>query len=168
MKRTILLVCILPLAVSIRGQDKKQSQWDDYKPRTLQSLIEMFSDEPGRLPATKTDIVFPGDFPSQVKLVYLGKSRPLSTKKKELLTQWAKSRHPEGPQRIVELFPTEFLFQEGTVEHWVAVQRPLLTSIPKEVKRGQIFNAYVMLIGTIHKVGEQREWLFVMNEFDAP
>ena len=161
-----VLVCVVSLALAVRGQDQKRPQWQNYKTRTLQSLIEMFSNEPERLPSTKTYIVLLGDFPSQVKLVYLAKSRPLPANKRELLTHWTKSRNRQ--LTTVELFATEVLFKEGADEHWIAVQKPLLKALPKEVKPGQSFNAYVLLIGTIHKSGEQREWLFVMNEFDAP
>src|SRR5262252_8515529 len=138
MKRATLLVCSFALMVAVYGQDRKQSQWDAYQPRTLASVIEECEcdDESGD-PSIRTYINLPGDFPSLVKVVYLGKSRPLPANKRELLTHWAKSRHPEDPQRIVELFRTEFLFREGKAEHWVAIQSPLLKPLPKEVKPGQ-------------------------------
>jgi hypothetical protein len=68
----------------------------------------------------------------------------------------------------LEMFPTEVLFREGADEHWIAVQKPLLAALRKEVKNGQSLDGYVIFMGTIKKVGEQREWLFAMNEFDAP
>ena len=59
------------------------------------------------------------------------------------------------------------LFKEGSDEHWIALQKPLLDYLPKEVKRGQAINAYVIWMGAI-KVDNHWKWLFAMNEFDAP
>ena len=130
--------------------------------------MEMSPDLPeGNPDSTKIEFYICADpFPSKIKLVYLAKSRPLSADKKKLITYWLRSK--SLPETKVDLFLTEVLFREGADEHWIAVQKPLLADLPKEVKRGQSFDGYVIFMGTIKKVGEQREWLFAMNEFDAP
>jgi hypothetical protein len=166
--RSLSLVCIFASAVAIYAWGQSEGHWENYKRRTLQSIIEMFPDEHEEfLDSSKNQVLLPGEtFPSKVKLAYLAKSRPLPANKKELLTLWTTSKG--RPATTVDLFPTEVLFREGTDEHWIAVQKPLLATLPREVKRGQSFDSYVIFIGTIKKVGEQREWLFAMNEFDAP
>jgi hypothetical protein len=103
-------------------------------------------------------------FPSQIRLVYLEKSRPLPANKKILLDAWRKMLGDNAPTSGV--FATEVLFREGTQTHWIAVQKPLLDSLHKEVKNGQTVNAYVIWIGAI-RVTRPWEWLFAMNEFEA-
>jgi hypothetical protein len=162
---SLFLVCISAFAVAICASGQSESHWDGYKPRTLQSIMEKFGDE--EFPdSSKTFVSLSGEmFPSKVKLVYLAKSRPLPANKKELLTSWTISRG--RPATTVDLFPTEVLCREGTHEHWIALQKPLVTAFPKEVKRGKSFDGYIIFMGTIKKAGEQKEWLFAMNEFDA-
>jgi len=164
--RSLSLVCIPAFALAMYAWGQSETHWEGYKRRTLQSIIEMFGDE--EFPdSSKNYASLSGEmFPSKVKLVYLAKSRPLPANKKELLTSWTTSRG--RPATTVDLFPTEVLFREGTDEHRIAVQKPLLASLPKEVKRGKSFDGYIIFMGTIKKVGEQKEWLFAMNEFDAP
>ncbi len=165
---SLSLACISVFAVAMYAWGQSVDPWEKYERRTLQSIIEMFPDRPEKFPdPTKNQIVLPGiSLTSKVKLVYLAKSRPLSDNRKELMTYWIKS--VGLPATKVDLFLTEVLFREGTDEHWIAVQKPLLTALPKEVKKGQSFDGYVVFMGTIKKVGGQREWLFAMNEFDAP
>ena len=68
---------------------------------------------------------------------------------------------------MTKVFETESLFNENGSDFWIAVQKPLFDPLAKEVKIGQHFNAYVMWMGAI-KVDDHWEWLFAMNEYDAP
>ena len=166
--RSLSLACISAFAVAMYSWGQSEDPWKKYEPRTLRSIMEMFPDPPEELlDSTKNQVILPGvSLTSKVKLVYLAKSRPLPANKKELMTSWMRS--VGLPASKVDLFLTEVLFREGTEEHWIAVQKPLLAALPKEVKKGQSFDGYVVFMGTIKKVGGQREWLFAMNEFDAP
>src|SRR5208337_1742973 len=166
--RSLSLACISAFAVAMYAWGQSEDPWEKYKPRTLRSIMEMSPDLPeGNPDSTKIEFYICADpFPSKIKLVYLAKSRPLSADKKQLITYWLRSK--SLPATKVDLFLTEVLFREGTDEHWIAVQKPLLAALPKEVKKGQSFDGYVVFMGTIKKVGGQREWLFAMNEFDAP
>jgi len=59
------------------------------------------------------------------------------------------------------------LFREGDKEFWIAVQKPLVDPLPKEVGVGKQFTAYVIWMGAI-KSEDHWEWVFAMNEFDTP
>jgi hypothetical protein len=162
--RLIFLICIFAFALATCAWTRSTNQWEEYQPRTLQSIIDMHHD--ALEDSSENELFLSSDsFPSKVKLVYLAESRPLPANKRKLLIAWAKSyQQPKAP----EVFATEALFKEGANEHWIAVQKPLLDALPKEVRKGQEINAYVIFMGGIKKAGEQKEWLFAMNEFDAP
>jgi len=162
------LVCVFAIAAALVAGGQSESHWEDYKPRTLQSIMEMHGDPPAESLDSSKSVVFVSSdsFPSKVKLVYLAKSRPLPADKSELLTYWTKSVNRQAT--TPEMFQTEVLFREGADEHWIAVQKPLLAALPKEVKSGQSLEGYIIFMGFIKKAGEQREWLFAMNEFDRP
>lgn len=145
----------------------QQNSWDSYKPRTLQSIMEAHAHDIEKLEPGKKMLVISGDsVPSQVKLVYLGKSRAIAGKRKELLQGWQKSFKAIAPQDP-DLFATEMLFREGKKEYWIAIQKPLVEPLPKEVKVGQTVTTYVIWMGAIGD-DEGWEWLFAMNEFDTP
>jgi hypothetical protein len=159
-----VLISALALRASTYTQSPSESHWDAYKPRTLQSIIDMHSEDIKHLNSEKKAVLLTGDsFQSQVKLVYSGKTRPLPAEHSVLLNFWTKMLKDQAPS--VNEFATEVLFKEGAAERWIAVQKPLLDPLSKEVKNGQIVKSYVIWIGAI-RVGERWEWLFAMNGFD--
>jgi len=105
-------------------------------------------------------------FPSKVKITYLGKSRPVAGKRRDLLVLWRKSFPTVLPAEAEDLFSTEMLFQEGHKKCWIVVQKPLLESLRNEVKVGHPLVGYVVWVGAI-KIGGHWEWVFAMNGFDA-
>jgi hypothetical protein len=146
----------------------QQSSWEDYERRTLQSIIDMHREGLRELGKHKDpSLISAKSFPSQIKLGYTGKSRPLAGKRRELVDTWQKTLKGSVPPNLVELFGTEMLFKEGQKEHWILVQKPLVSFLAKEVKPGQIIDTYIIWMGAI-KDGDEWEWLFAMNEFDTP
>jgi hypothetical protein len=103
-------------------------------------------------------------FQSTVEVVYMGKSRPIDAKERVLLESWRKMFKEQPPPS--DAFLTEGLFKEGSKEHWIAIQKPLVDSLRNEVKTGQAVDAYLIWIGTI-KIDERWRWLFAMNGFQA-
>jgi hypothetical protein len=150
---------------------QKADQWDSYQPRTLASVIKInkpLCEEMDSSPESqgKKKILLTGDnFPSKVTLTYEGKSRPLVGPLRDVLVAWAKSTGRS--EDMTQVFATEGLFEENGAHFWIALQKPLVDPLAKEVKAGQHFNAYVMWMGSI-KVEDHWEWLFAMNEYDAP
>jgi hypothetical protein len=161
MRKMLILSFLVLLPIGCLPQQEDQSKWDKYQPRTLQSIIDVHQKYLEEL-----DIFLSAEsFPSRVKLVYLGKSRPLEGKHYELLKDWNKMIGIKDD--LVSVFGTEMLFREGKKEYWIAVQKPLLDPLPKEVVVGKQFTAYIVWMGAI-KDGDHWEWLFAMNEFDTP
>ncbi|MGE5109321.1 MAG: hypothetical protein ACM3JB_00595 [Acidobacteriaceae bacterium] len=154
-------VCIV---ASLSAQTQQQDRWAKYQPRTLQSII----DEHESMIGKEDKLLLSAEsFPSRVTLTYLGKSRPLTGKRKELLEAWKRMGKGVVRDDVVELFATEMLFREGNVERWIAIQKPLVAPLPKEVQVGEVFTGYIVWMGAIRDENHW-EWLFAMNEFDSP
>lgn len=167
MKRTLLLLALLVL---LPGMLQAQVGWGAYKPRSLQSIIEM---NQGLAHDLESDtggwagrFLLTGDnFPSTVTLVYLGKSRPIAGKRLDLLKAWAKSMGRTDED--VAKFGTEMLFREGHREYWIAVQKPLVGEIKTDAAGGIPIEGFIMWMGAV-QVDDHWEWLFAMNRFDNP
>jgi hypothetical protein len=90
----------------------------------------MHGEDIKRLNSEKKPVLLTGDsFPSQVKLVYSGKTRPLPAEHGVLLDFWRKMFKDQAPSP--DEFATEVLFKEGAAERWIAVQKPLLDPLSK-------------------------------------
>jgi hypothetical protein len=171
MKRTMLFLLLLALpAASSLSQQGDQSKWDKYQPRTIRSVMDAnqaslaeFDSDTGD--NNKKMVLSANSFPSRVTLIFTGKSRPLQGKRVELLENWKKML--KITDDLAGVFSTEMLFRESDKEYWIAVQKPLLDPLPKEVFIGKPFTAYIVWMGAI-KDGDHWEWLFAMNEFDTP
>jgi hypothetical protein len=161
-----LIFAFAPTFTTAPGQS--EDHWEDYQPRTLQSIIDLHRDNILELDSkndSKKKVLLTGEsFPSQTRIIYLAESRPLPPQKKMVLNLWRKMLKDQAP--AAGEFATEVLFKEGTVEHWVAVRQPLLDPLSKEEKKGDSVDAYIIWVGAI-KVGTRWEWLFAMNAFQA-
>lgn len=162
-----LLPVLILLPEAMLAQTSNENHWEDYEPRTIQSIIDLHrnSDVFKDMKSKKKAMLLTGDnFPSQVKLVYMGQKKPISEYRKVLLDAWRKTLGDKAPPD--DVFVTEVLFREGRSERWLAVQEPLLEPLTKELKQGETVNAYVIWVGAI-KGNQKWEWLFAMNEFVA-
>ena len=163
----VLTTTLVSWSQSNDAHPEEENHWDEYQPRTLQSIIDMHRQSIEDLDrnSTKKAMLLTGDnFPSLASLIYLGKSRPLPANRKTLLDAWRRSMKENAPPP--DVFLTEVLFREGKHEHWIVVQKPLLDALSKEAKDGQTLTVYVIWVGAI-RVNRQWDWLFAMNEFDA-
>jgi hypothetical protein len=113
----------------------------------------------------KEIVLTANSFPSKVCLIFLGKSRPLQGKRQMLVQYWQKMLKISDD--LTNVFGTEMLFREGDKEFWIAIQKPLVDPLPREAEIGKSFTAYVIWMGAIKSEGHW-EWVFAMNEFDAP
>jgi len=129
----IAVICLLGTTENFWSQET-QNDWTRYEPRTLQSIIDTNQDSVKKLDSDKKAMLLTGDnFPSQVKLTYLGDTRPLPAEQKELLDGWRKAFKKNVPD---DLLTTQVRFSEGSREYWILVQKPLLDALPKEVPKG--------------------------------
>jgi len=168
-RRIVLLVWLLAFLTATCAHTRSEDHWDEYQRRTLKSIIESQGDLKGLdkikgVDRKKNAMYFPGTFPSQAELVYLDGFRPMSPKHVSLLAAWRTSVGGYAPP--ADAFTTEAQFREGSEEYWISVQQPLLDGFRKDVRRGDVIEAYVVLIGAI-RVGRRWEWLFAMNRFDS-
>ena len=143
-----------------------QDSWENYKPRTLKQIIQQHEPELAkeRGQAKVVSIISADSFPSRVKVIYTGESRIVSAKRKELIVDWVKSflYKPE----IADLFESELLFKEGSVEHWLPVQKPVIPYFAQELKKGDEVTLLLVWVGA-RIDPEQTDWVFLVNEFEA-
>jgi len=142
-----------------------QKQWEAYQPRTLSEIVRQhrseISDETSR--KSNTSILLTSDeFPSRVRLVYSGRVRPIATKKRDVILQWAKIRGV--PDNVVHLFKNELLFLEDSQQYWIPVQEQLLSSFEQELKAGQEVELFLIWVGT-RREKDTVDWVFLGNEF---
>lgn len=170
MKRAAAIFCLL-CAVSPLGIASQQatSPWDDYIPRTLQSIIEAHRDvlsQPTRAGSNpdKQVALSADSFPSKVNLIFTGQSRPLSDAHAKLLENWSKMLRINDD--LTAAFGTEMLFKEGAQEFWMPVQGSLVNDMSTEVKAGRSFTAYVVWVGAV-KANNQWDWVFALNAYDS-
>src|SRR3954470_1807003 len=92
--------------------DSSARSWDEYRPRTLQSIVDLHAQNVAGLKAEENARLLTGDnFPSRVTLTYLGKSRPLAGKRKELVEAERKSLRDALPANLADMLGTEMLFR---------------------------------------------------------
>jgi Tfp pilus assembly protein PilF len=143
-----------------------QDSWESYKPGTIKQIIQQHEPElvTERGQAKTVSIISADSFPSRVKVIYTGESRIVSAKKKELIVDWVISFRykPE----TADLFESELLFKEGSVEHWLPVQKPVIPYFAQELKKGDEVTLLLVWAGA-RRDPEQTDWVFLVNEFEA-
>ena len=144
-----------------------QDSWEKYLPRTLDQIIQQHAPEQLKAPGLEkaaVSIISSDSFPSRVKVIYTGESRIVSAKRKELIVDWVKSfrNKPE----IADLFESELLFKEGSVEYWLPVQKQVIPYFAQEVKKGDEVTLLLVWVG-VRREPEQTDWVFLVNDFEA-
>lgn len=136
--------------------------YSKYRPRTLAELSELNS--PAPVKDEKKLVYISGNwFYSEVRMRYLGTSRPLTVATKEILSHWKTSF--QIPDQTVALFKNEFLFRECDRDVWLPVQEQVSSYFAKELKPGDMVTLYLFLAGGIRTNGKM-ELLFLVNEFE--
>nr|NIM50781.1 hypothetical protein [Gemmatimonadales bacterium]NIN11956.1 hypothetical protein [Gemmatimonadales bacterium]NIR03245.1 hypothetical protein [Gemmatimonadales bacterium]NIS66931.1 hypothetical protein [Gemmatimonadales bacterium] len=135
---SVLVVMTVFVALSAHAQ----SSWCRYKERRLQEIVEQHvehmqgSDGPS----------FTADrFPSRVRVIYTGKRRPIPTARRDFIKSYF-TQFVRQPQ-YAELFDDELLFLEGTVQHWLPVQRELVPKLMAEASAGGFVELFAVWLG---------------------
>jgi hypothetical protein len=165
MKKLLVSAIIFGFFSELVAYSQDENHWERYQCRTLREIVTIHRDSDifRDMQSKKKAMLLTGDdFASQMKLTYLGKERPVSGATVVLLATWRKSFKEYAPPP--DEFTTEFLFKEGSEEHWLVVQNALIDGLRKELKKGDLVNAYVIWIGAI-RANANWEWLFGLNEF---
>ena len=169
MKITITLVILSVALLTI--QTRGQSSWDLYQPRTFEEfnakIIPKSLKGPDVVitdPQKKPQIVLSyNSFQSQIKLRYIGDSRKVSDKRKEVIDLWLKTLGKD--KSLLDLFENEYLFLENKTEYWLPVQKQVAAYFPKELKKNDTITALVIWLGGRY-TGTTFDPVFLMNEFE--
>jgi len=156
-----VIICALTLNL-IGTRISAQEQWDAYQSRTLGQIVKLHALELGESRAQVTFLLTAESFPSKVRVVYTGKSREITPRRREVISEWAKAR--KVSKEVVDLFEHELLFVEGSKEYWIPVQEQLIPYLRRDVKTGETVELLVIWIGA-RKEMRQVEWVFLVNEF---
>ena len=140
------LILLLPLA-SIAA-------WEDYKEKSLQATIDEYIDS-----SASADLAFTPGLPQLVLATYTGEKRSIPEDRENMVRAWLEMIGQ--PKETGGLFLTEMKFLEDGKDHWLPIQKPLITFIEKEVSPGENVWLYAVWIGAT-----KSEWVFVVNEFN--
>jgi hypothetical protein len=136
-----------------------QSTWDRYIKRTFQEIIELHRGAIG-----EADHLYTAhDFAARVSVVYLGKQRPINTRKAQFLDNYFKGL---GNPKVRSLLESEILVSEGNTQYWLPIQKDLLLHLEEEVKTGERLIVFVAWLG-VYKEDAHFEWVFIINGFDS-
>jgi len=146
--------------------------WKKYQPRTLDQIIKDHAakvlDDPDILmnfPDGSTAVLTRDSFTSKVKVTYTGKSRSISPKRKEIISNWLTVTYPDRRDEYLKQWDTEFLFTEHLIEYWLPVQNQLIQPLQEEIKKGDDVTLYVAWVGARKESGKV-DWVFFVNEFE--
>jgi tetratricopeptide (TPR) repeat protein len=135
--------------------------WVRYQPCSLTEILRFFdSTEEAR----QGESIFTKDeLPSKVEVTYTGKSRKISSSRKEHLEQWLNYR---GCDCIsIDDYTVEWLFIENSIEYWIPVQKNPASFFSKELKKGENVTLFVVFTGVSSNLS-QEDFIFIANEFN--
>jgi hypothetical protein len=171
MKRLLWLGFILFVVVSQPALVSAQGfPWDDFERRTIQELVKTNEREEGenikQFPE-QTQFVFRATtLPSAVQVSYTGESRPLSVERKKFIETWARSYYRNTG--YANLYAAEFLFKEGSQDHWLPVQKDVAKYFADELKKGDPVDLYLISPGGLRVSNGKTLWLFLVEQFQQP
>jgi len=161
-------VCVLTL-VLLGGTGRiadAQSNWARYTPGAIAAVIQQH-DSTIRADhiSNKPGVIISGhDFARLARVIYKGDSRPLDSKRLEVLREWGMTFLRDTS--VVQDFHREYLFQEGKRRLWLPVQDSVASYFARELQPGQGVSLYVIWAGAYY-AGKDIIWTFLVNEFKA-
>ena len=164
----ITTLCVL-VALLLGGPGRivhAQTNWGRYTPGTIAAIIQQHdstirADHVSKHPGV---VISGHDFPTLARVTYRGDSRPLDSKRLEVLREWGLTFMRDTS--IVQDFHREYLFQEGKRRLWLPVQDSVASYFARELRPGQPVSLYVIWAGAYY-AGEDITWAFLVNEFKA-
>lgn len=158
------------LLVACAGGARAQGEfpWQEYRTRTLAEVVKQNTDDlAGRDAAyrDKTTVIFSADPQySQVRVTYTGTTRKIVGARRTHVDEWAATFGLK--QDIAALYESEMLVLECSTEHWVPVQKQVMSHFEKELKKGDPVTLFIMFAGG-RKIEGTWNWIFLVNEFQA-
>ena len=166
-----LFVLLLTATVLASAQGvKKPRTLEDYQPRTLGELSKLMPenfrtaiDESAARGENTRALVHTELYPSRVKVVYGGMSRPLGKDKKAVVESWA-NRWAGMPEFYTVPYQTEALFSEGDKSYWLAVRKEFPA---QELKTGDALDLCVIKLGNT-RAGDALEPVILVEKIVVP
>ena len=171
MKVTLTLLTLVIVLFSGFSHIRAQGfPWKDFERRTLKEIIAINEsedvDDQKRLPNQNRMIMRGKILSSVVRVNYMGESRSISEERKKFIELWAGSYFSQTPG-YASHYESEFLFKEGNDEYWLPVQKQVARYFPKELKKGDAVDVYLIRPGGLSVKGKT-DWVFLVEEFLKP
>jgi hypothetical protein len=131
-----------------------------FKPRTLKEVISITTK------AVRPDdsmFLAQNQLESKVEVVFTGQSRPIDDGRKTFIKTWVGMLRSEQAG-YAELYEREYLYKEGSDEHWLPTSKPITKYFDKELKPGDKMDLYLISIGAFRSRGEI-ECVLLVEEF---
>ncbi|NNE62892.1 MAG: hypothetical protein HKN34_02305, partial [Gammaproteobacteria bacterium] len=105
---------------------------------------------------TSADQAFKPGQPQLVLTTYTGERRSIPKDREELVRAWLGMIGQ--PVDVGDLFLTEMKFLEDGKEHWLPIQKPLLTYFEREISPGEKVWLFAVWVGAT-----KSDWVFAVN-----
>jgi hypothetical protein len=152
------------MAGAVFAQVKKPRELNDYTPRTLGEVSQL---QGTVAESSNKNVSIHGEiFPTRVKVVYEGNSRPLSQNKKDTIATWA-NRFAGAPETYNRPYQQEVLFSENGRKYWLAVRKEFLPTFKQELKSGDTVELFLIKMGSARK-GKNWEPVLLAEKFLKP
>jgi hypothetical protein len=143
------------------------STWDRYKPRTIGQIAGNTEDELTSLADQAFYYNFGDDYASKVVATYTGQFRLTSERRLLLIGAWFEALITRFSRTdAINLFATEGLFIEDTIDYWLPIQRPLIPLMRDELTEGKPVTLFIIWIGAT-SFSNEIDRVFLLNEFLA-
>ncbi len=143
------------------------SPWDRYQPGTIGQIVSNTHNELASLVDKSFYNNFGNDFASKVVATYTGQFRRTSELRTLLIGNWFEAITTQfSSAEAINLFATEGLFVEDTIEYWLPIQSPLIPLMKEELTEGQPVSLFIIWIGATF-FDNELDRVFLVNEFLA-
>jgi hypothetical protein len=137
--------------------------WEIFKPRTLKEVISITTKA-----VRPEDSMFlaQNELESKVKVVFTGKSRPISKARQTFIEMWFGMLRAEQKD-YAGVYKREYLYKEESEEYWLPTSTPIAKYFDKELKPGDKLHLYLISIGA-YKGKEGIDCVLLVEEFQKP
>ena len=143
------------------------STWDRYKPGTIGQIVSNTDNELSSLADKAFYYNVGSDYASKVVATYTGQFRTTSERRSYLIGAWFEAIVDRFSKTDgINLFATEGLFVEDTIEYWLPIQSPLVPLMKDELTEGKPVTLFIIWIGATH-FSNELDRVFLVNEFLA-
>jgi len=131
-----------------------------YQRATIPQILEKHKTEECRKTKPGESIYSAYGYKYRIVTTFSRELRPLSPDMKVFLAEYGKSM--PWSKDVVKAYKNEFLVQESGNDYWVPMQEQLIPAMEKELKKGQRFELYLVVIGATNS-----RCVFIGTEFNA-